>query len=421
MLLNAAREHLAFLRANASHPELRSNERDPLGATTARLKALGLSARQIERLPETFSETNLFFEILSPLAGTVVSKSVYEGQTVKEGERLLEFADFSTMWFKFDAYERDLAALSTGQSVELASAALPGRILMGRVTFIDPNFDEKTRATKVRVEIPNPLVETNGAMRREISHRLFAEARVASVVPDVLAIPRGSVLNPGGAPFVFVEKSAGAYERRPVTVGRSGDDLVEVLSGVAAGEHVVTSGNLLIDSQSQLDSGSAMRVQPSTPTTVAPPDAAGQDALRKVFALAAGLAETLAADDLNAFQNRSAELHSVMPAAAEAMTGTAGWSAHIEAANRAAHFAPPGDLTAARARFHEFITPVVELAKLARAGDSKSAPRIFQCPMTKTIFPNAPTNAFWLQLGGGGIRNPYFGAAMIDCGTEVKP
>ncbi len=419
-LLNAAREHLAFHRAHVALSDGRAGTADTLAATASRLQALGLTARQIERLPETFSETNLFFEILSPMTGTVVVKTVYEGQSVKEGEKLFEIADFSTMWFKFDAYERDLASLAPGQAVEVVSAALPGRTFTGRIAFIDPNLDERTRATKVRVELPNPLITTNGALRREIGHRLFAEARVSAVVPDALAAPRRAVLNPGGTPFVYVEKSVGAYERRRVVLGRVGDDVVEVSSGLATGERVVTAGNLLIDSQAQLDSASDLNGHSPT-TKTAPLDAAGREALGKVFALASGLAEALAADDLAAFKTRSAGLHTVMPAAAEALAKAAGWSSAIDPANRAAHFPPPGDLATARARFHAFVTPVVELARLARAADAVKAPRIFQCPMTKTVFPNAPTNAFWIQLGEGGLRNPYMGAAMIDCGTEVKP
>ena len=428
MLLNAAREYLAFRRAvgltsdgPASDRNLPPQPRTGLEAAEARLKALGLSGPQIAQLAENFTETNLLFEILSPMSGTVVSRNVYEGQSVKEGEKLFELADFAVMWLKLEVYERDLAWLAPGQGVEVTSAALPGRTLTGRITFIDPNFDEKTRSTKVRVEIPNPLVEKGGGRRREISHRLLAEARVAAVVPEVLAIPRSAVLNPGGTPMVYVMKAPGAYEQRRVTLGRSGDGLVEVLAGVTAGERVVTTGNLLIDAQAQLDSGSQGPEEMKRPVAATPLDPDQKDALQRVFTLGDALAGALAADDLKAFMARSAELHTAVPAAAEKLKALPGLATHMDAANRAAHWPKPDDLATARARFHSFITPVVELARLTRTGGGKSAPRIFQCPMTKKAFPNGPTNAFWLQLGDGAIHNPYFGAEMLDCGTEVKP
>lgn len=428
MLLNAARDYLAFRRtvgptsaAPAPERNLPPQTRTGLEAAEARLKALGLSGPQVAQLPETFTETNLFFDILSPMSGTVVSRNVYEGQSVKEGEKLFELADFAVMWLKLEVYERDLAWLAPGQGVEVTSAAIPGRTLMGRITFIDPNFDEKTRSTKVRVEIPNPFVETGGVRRREISHRLLAEARVASIVPEVLAIPRSAVLNPGGTPMVYVMKAPGAYERRRVTLGRSGDDLVEVLAGVTAGERVVTAGNLLIDAQAQLDSGSQGPEEMKSPVAAIPLDPDQKDALQRVFALGDALGGALAADDLNAFMARSEGLHTAVPAAAEKLKALPGLATHMDAANRAAHWPKPDDLATARARFHTFITPVVELARLTRTGGGKSAPRIFQCPMTKKAFPNGPANAFWLQLGEGAIHNPYFGAEMLDCGTEVKP
>ncbi len=419
MLLNAAREYLTFRRSMLSPADVATGH--GMDAATSRLRALGLSALQVAQLPTTFSETNLLFEILSPMTGTVVARNVYEGQSIKEGEKMFELADFTTMWLKLEVYERDLGWLRQGQVVEVTSAALPGRTLSGRIAFIDPNFDEKTRSTKVRVEIPNPLTETGGVPRRDISHRLLADARVTSVVPEVLAIPRSSVLNAGGAPMVYIEKGPAAYEQRRVTLGRSGDDLVEVLGGVAAGERVVTRGNLLIDAQAQLNSGAGTpeTTRSSVPST--PLNGEQTGALQGVFAVADNLARALAADDLKAFQDRSTALHTVVPAAAEILKTIPSLASQMEAANRAAHWPPPGDIATARARFHAFVTPVVELAKLTRSATATSVPRIFQCPMTKKSFATAPANAFWLQLGEGTIRNPYFGAEMLDCGTEVKP
>src|SRR5205085_129093 len=90
-------------------------------------------------------------EIRAPVSGTVVARNVYEGQYVKEGEKLFEIADFSTMWFKFDAYERDLAWLRPGQSVEITTPAVPGKIYAAPIAFVDPNINDPTRSAKVRV------------------------------------------------------------------------------------------------------------------------------------------------------------------------------------------------------------------------------------------------------------------------------
>ncbi len=216
------------------------------------MKRYGLSEAQIAALPQKDAD-DTHTQLLAPVSGTVVGRFVYEGQYVKEGDKLFEIADFSTMWFQFDAYERDLAWLKPGQKVEVITPAAPGKIFTGTVAFIDPNLKEMTRSAKVRVELPNPLAEVNGVKRRELYHKLYADAEVQVEIPEVLVVPRSAVLSPGAAPVLYVDKGGGAYEQRRLRLGRGGDDEYEVLDGVAEGERVVTQGGMLIDAQAQLN------------------------------------------------------------------------------------------------------------------------------------------------------------------------
>jgi Cu(I)/Ag(I) efflux system membrane fusion protein len=165
---------------------------------------------------------------------------------------MLEIADFRKMWFKFDAYERDLPWLKLGQEVEIRTPSHPGRVFKAPITFIDPNLDEITRTAKVRVDLDNPLVEENGRMRRTFLHRLFAEGTVQLTAPETLIVPRAAVLWPGGQPRVFVDEGEGAFRLRRVTLGREGDAHLEVTSGLAAGDKVVVRGGVLLDGQAQL-------------------------------------------------------------------------------------------------------------------------------------------------------------------------
>jgi YHS domain-containing protein len=191
-------------------------------------------------------------QILAPVSGTVVAQDVFEGKWVEEGEKMLEIADFRKMWFKFDAYERDLPWLKLGQEVEIRTPSHPGRVFKAPITFIDPNLDEITRTAKVRVELDNPLFEENGRMRRTFLHRLFAEAAVQIAAPEALAVPRAAVLWPGGQPRVFVDQGDGAFRLQRVTLGREGDTHLEITSGLAAGDRVVVRGGVLLDGQAQL-------------------------------------------------------------------------------------------------------------------------------------------------------------------------
>ena len=210
-----------------------------------RLEQYGLVWEQINAIP-TRQPDDLYFGILAPLSGTIVKSYVSEGQYVKEGEKLFEIADFTKMWFVFPAFEQDLPFIQVGQVVSLQAPSLPGQVLKARVSFISPNLDEATRSAKVRVVLENP--------ERRIKNNTFAEVVIELEAPEVLTVARTAVLWPGRTPCVYVEKQPGVYEQRSVKLGRKGDEDWEVLDGLKEGERVVTSGNMLIDGQAQLNS-----------------------------------------------------------------------------------------------------------------------------------------------------------------------
>ena len=252
-LLAAEREFILLARpaAKGENKMPAAENTGLLNAVTQRLKLLGLTGAQLEALQKK-GVAEAFTEITAPMTGTVVARHAYEGQYVKAGDALFEIGDFNTMWFVFAAYERDLAWLQAGQAVEVATPSVPGKTFQAVISFIDPNLDEAARSAKVRVEIANPVITTNGPPHRELRHRLFAEGVVTVDAPDTLAVPRSAVLSPGGAPRVFVDLGGGHYEARKIKLGRTGDDFLEVLEGLEDGEKVVTAGNALIDAEAQL-------------------------------------------------------------------------------------------------------------------------------------------------------------------------
>ena len=209
-----------------------------------KLEQCGLVAEQIQAIPQRQPD-DPYFGILSPLTGTIVKGYVNEGQFVSEGDRLFEVADFTRMWCMFTVYEKDLPLVHERQVVRVRVESRPGEVINARVNFVSPNLDEETRSAHVRVVLENP--------ERKLRNKTFAEGTIELDAPEVLAVPRSAVLWPGGTPRVFVQRAPGAYERREVKLGRCGDALWEVLDGVKEGEHVVTSGNILLDGQAQLD------------------------------------------------------------------------------------------------------------------------------------------------------------------------
>jgi len=208
-----------------------------------RLIQMGLVEEQIRTIPERQADDR-YFGLLAPLTGTITKSYVAEGQYVKEGDRLFEIADFTRMWFLFTVYEPDLPLIQVGQYVTLHVPTAPGQSVRARITFINPNLDESSRSTTVRVVVENP----GGCLHNKMS----ATGLVELAALEVVGIPRSAVLRPGSNARVYVEQASGVYEARPVLLGRAGDTTWEVLSGVTEGEKVVVNGNLLIDSQAQL-------------------------------------------------------------------------------------------------------------------------------------------------------------------------
>lgn len=220
-------------------------------ASTMKLRQMGLTEKQIGELPKR-DPKSLTVPIVAPAGGTVVAQNAFAGQWLNEGEKMFEIADFRKMWFRFDAYERDLPWLRLGQEVEIRTPSHPGKVFKAAITFIDPNLGEMTRTAKVRVELDNPLQEENGRMRRTFLHRLFAEGTVQIGAPEALAVPRAAVLWPGNQPRVFVDEGHGAFRLRRVTIGREGDTHLEITNGLSEGDAVVVRGGVLLDGQAQL-------------------------------------------------------------------------------------------------------------------------------------------------------------------------
>lgn len=418
-ILAAEREFVTLLRPQPASDTARAERENLLAAATQRLKRLGLTQAQIDLLPQkTDAETHT--EILAPMTGTVVQREIYEGQYVKEGDKLFELADYSTLWFRFDVYERDLPWIQPGQILEITTPAAPGQVFAATVGFVEPAVNDSTRSAKVRAEVSNPVVENQGQKQRALRQKLYAEARVTMAIPEVLAIPRSAVLSPAAQPVAYVDKGGGSYEQRALKLGRSGNGYWELLDGVAEGERVVTEGNLMIDAQAQLNQS----IQPAAAAPAATPDphpAAAAPVLlkddqvqaaRDFLEAASTLAAALASDKIESYNQAAGKFHTATPALQKAAADIAAWKPYADAIGTLGHLATATNLASARAAFLPFSAKAVDFAKYLRRQDDRfKSLKIYHCPM-------APKPGLWLQLQGP-LHNPFFGAEMPDCGEEV--
>jgi Cu(I)/Ag(I) efflux system membrane fusion protein len=182
----------------------------------------------------------------APISGTVMEKPAVTGMRFQMGDTLFKLADLSTVWVMAEVAERDLSAIRDDQSVRIAFSAYPGELFDGKVAFIYPELNMAARTARVRIEVPNP--------ERRIKIGLYADVAIdaASRGTPVIAIPQSAIIDNGMKAVAFVAKGDGRFEPRPLRLGQRGDSDIEVKDGLAEGEEIVTTGNFLIDAESNL-------------------------------------------------------------------------------------------------------------------------------------------------------------------------
>lgn len=231
-----------------------------------KLKFFDISDGQIAELEKTRKATKTL-RIVAPQDGFVVEKMVVEGQMVDAGMKIYRLADLGLVWVKAQIYEQDLVYLKLGQEAMVKLDYLPDREFRGRVTYIYPNVDEKTRTAQVRMEFHNPGYFLKPGM--------FATVQVVSELePSALLVPDMAILRSGEKTTVFVALDGGKFDPRTVTLGPQAEhDMYQVLSGLNEGERIVTSGQFMLDSESQLREAIQKMLEPkkaSQATTNAP-------------------------------------------------------------------------------------------------------------------------------------------------------
>ena len=235
-------------------PELVSAQEEYLLARRLHDDTLALSARrrltlwdipsdQIDSL-ETRGTVQRTLLLRAPRSGEIVEKEVIEGQAVQAGINLFLIADRSALWVDLAIFEQDAPAVQLGTPAAITVDALPGRTFHGRVTFIYPQLDDKTRTLTARLQVEN----ADGALRPG----MYATAEVVPAGRRAVSVPLTAVLPTGTKDIVFVNRGDGRFVPREVTVGVRGDSLVEIVAGLKPGEEVVASATFLLDSESNL-------------------------------------------------------------------------------------------------------------------------------------------------------------------------
>ncbi len=262
-LVATQQEYLLAYRAQerlkaSGLPAVAQGGADLLEAARQRLLFWDIKTEDIERLEKT-GQVQRTLDLHADLSGYVVAKTAFHGMRVTPSDTLFDIADLSRLWVLADVYESDLPSVRLGMQAELKVPYLPSRSWRGPVTYVNPTVEEKTRTIKVRVEVDN-----GGEL---LKPDMFADVFLKPDLGEGLLLPESAVIDAGDRKLVFLDRGEGRYEPREVRLGARLPDGFQVLSGVAAGELVVTSANFLLDSESSLKAAiAAMAPSPGAPS-----------------------------------------------------------------------------------------------------------------------------------------------------------
>ncbi len=243
--LVAAQEEYLLARRYSKEVKLEGiKEFDLLELSRRRLELWDVPPHQIEELDRTGTIMRTL-HIHSPVKGIVVEKPVREGMFVKPGTKLYTIADLSTIWVYVDIYEYELPWIKAGDVAELTLTSQPGRTYRGRVSFVYPFMDPKTRTNKVRLEFSNPGFELKPDMYADVSIK-------ASIRKESIVVPKEAVIRSGERNVVILSLGEGRFMAKEITLGVEGGEWYEVKEGLKEGDTVVVSAQFLIDSESRL-------------------------------------------------------------------------------------------------------------------------------------------------------------------------
>lgn len=437
-LVNAQEELIQAIKAahelESSDVEMiRDATKSMVEAAREKLGLLGLSVEQVKEI-EMSGTASDHVTLNAPMSGIVIDKYGQPGMYVNTGTRIYTIARLDRVWAKFDAYESDLVWVREGQEVEFTVKAYPGEVFTGRVAFIDPVLDERTRTVKVRVNVPNPEGRLKpGMLARAVVYADPAEGELS------LVIPASAPLVTGKRAIVYVEVQGAespTFEGREIVLGPRAGDYYLVSSGLREGDLVVTRGNFKIDSALQIQAkpsmmspeggtGGSVHVHGGSASKQTAQEVEHSSRPRPEFSHQAGrllsdyltLQSRLAEDDLEGATSAAArvleQLGRADPTSPGAEQSPVWTDIRAVTEKTLRSMVAAGDIDSLRGDFSR-LSESVQRAIETFAADVDGPVYVIRCPMA---FQGRGGD--WLQTDKD-VRNPYFGASMLRCGEVIK-
>ena len=233
---------------SSQFPDVAQGSQSLLRSTRERLKLWDITDEQIKKLDET-GEVTKTLTFYSPVSGFVTDRKAFPQTAVTPDMDLYAISDLSTIWVNADVFEYEVPFVKVGQTADMELSYYAGKTYTGKITYIYPTVDPISHTVKARIEFANPNFD--------LKPQMFANVQLKINYGKQIVVPQEAIMDSGDKQYVFVVHNGGVFEPRVIQMGAKLEGNVVVLSGLNAGETIVTSGNFLIDSESRLKSAMA--------------------------------------------------------------------------------------------------------------------------------------------------------------------
>lgn len=225
-------------------PEIARSQAALLSGTKRRLELWDISDEQIDKLRETKQVTKEL-TIYSPVNGFITKREAFEGTQIAPENTLYDIADLSKVWVLVEVYENDLPFVMVGQTATINFPYENIKPFIGKVTYIYPEIEPTTRTLKIRVEVNNPSFKLKPDM--------YVNAILAANIGKHIVVPTRAAIDSGQRQVVFVKEKEGKFIPKEVKLGPEVNDERVIYAGLKDDDEVVTDGNFLLDSESNLE------------------------------------------------------------------------------------------------------------------------------------------------------------------------
>ena len=399
-------------------------------AVRKKLQLWKLSDKEIEAI-EVSGKVREYFPIRATVGGTVTALLGAEGDYLKEGQAIARVSNLNTLWANFDAYERQLSQFRVGQKIEIYTSVYPNKKVEGTISFIAPLLNNDTRTATLRATVKNN--------DKVLKPGMFVSGKITTApsTTKAVSIPASAVLWTGKRSLVYVKAAQDSpiFEMREVTLGQKNGVQVEIIEGLSIGEEIVTKGTFTVDAAAQLQGKKSMMNNTGGKTMTGHE---GHTGVQENHDSPTAMKQTMKMNFSDSFQK---DFKPVLLAylkvkdalvASDAPQTVVSAKATLEALNaiptsnlgkmEKEHFnaiikmleaiAAKTNLNNQRSHFVLLNEHLVAL--VSAFSTLENTLYVQQCPMA-----NNNQGAVWLSVEKD-IRNPYFGAAMLKCGSTIK-